>query len=129
MNASTRPLIMMQVPQMVTQVVQMDYKWERQEKTEEMKGQPIEEIIEQQNIPRLIDRRVNSSILLPTQFLAVMVYYFIYGEANVENKSMSNKGVADLFKLVLSNLHKLVSGKKYHGGSQTWLINDFLQIK
>ena len=36
-----------------------------------------------------------------------------------KNKSMSNKGVADLFKLAPSNLHKLVSGKKYHGGSHS----------
>ena len=30
---------------------------------------------------------------------------------------MTNKGVAGLFKIAPSNLHKLMSGKKYHGGS------------
>ena len=49
-----------------------------------MKGQPIEEIIEQQNIPRPMDRWVNSSILLPTRYLAAVVYYFVYGQADVK---------------------------------------------
>ena len=31
--------------------------------------------------------------------------------------NVTNKGVAALFKVAPSNLHKLVSGKKYHGGS------------
>ena len=31
--------------------------------------------------------------------------------------NITNKGVAALFKVSQSNLHKLVSGKKYHGGS------------
>ena len=84
MKVGTRPLIMMQVPQMATQVVQMDYEQERQEKTKEMKGQPIEEIIEQYNVLRQIERWVNLSILLPTWYLAAMVYYSIYGEVDAK---------------------------------------------
>ena len=53
----------------------------------------------------------------PTQYLAAMVYYFIYAEANPD-QDVTNKGVAGLFKIAPSNLHKLMSGKKYHGGSQ-----------
>ena len=45
-----------------------------------------------------------------TQYLAAMVYYFVYAEANPD-QNVTNKGVAP------SNLHKLMSGKKYHGGS------------
>ena len=54
--------------------------------------------------------------MLPTQYLAVMVYYFVSAEANPKC-NITNKGMAALFKLSPSNLHKLVSGKKYHGGS------------
>ena len=54
--------------------------------------------------------------MLPTQYLAAMVYNFVYAEVNLD-QNMTNKGVAGLFKVSPSNLHKLVSGKKYHGGS------------
>ena len=50
------------------------------------------------------------------QYLAAMVYYFIFAEAD-SKCNVRNKGVAALFKLSPSNLHKLVSGKKYYGGS------------
>ena len=55
--------------------------------------------------------------MVPTQYLVAMVYYFVYAEANPE-VTVTNKGVAGLFKVSPSNLHKLVSGKKYLGGSQ-----------
>ena len=54
--------------------------------------------------------------MLPTQYLAAMVYYFVYAEMSQE-VNITNKGVAVLFKVSPSNLHKLVSRKKYHGGS------------
>ena len=53
---------------------------------------------------------------MPTQYLAAMVYYFMYAEMSPE-VNVTNKGVVALFKVSPSNLHKLVSGKKYHGGS------------
>ena len=40
----------------------------------------------------------------------------VYAEMSPE-VNVTNKGVAALFKVSPSNLHKLVSGKKYHGGS------------
>ena len=40
----------------------------------------------------------------------------MYAETNPD-LNVTNKGVAGRFKLAPSNLHKLVSGKKYHGGS------------
>ena len=51
-----------------------------------------------------------------TQYLAAMVYYFVYAEANPD-LNVTNKGMAGLFKVSPINLHKLISGKKYHGGS------------
>ena len=50
-NAGTRSLIMVEVPQMVNQATEMKLKHERQEKVEDMRNQPIEQIIEEQNIP------------------------------------------------------------------------------
>ena len=54
--------------------------------------------------------------MLPTQYLVAMVYYFVYAEMSPE-VNVTNKGVAALFKVSPSNLHKLVSRKKYHSGS------------
>ena len=54
--------------------------------------------------------------MLPTQYVVAMVYYFVYAETSRE-VNVTNKGVAALFKVSPSNLHKLVSGKKYHGES------------
>ena len=55
--------------------------------------------------------------MLPTQYLAAMVYYFVAAEAD-NTCTVTNKGVAAMFKLLPSNLHKLMSGKKYAGGSK-----------
>ena len=54
--AGTRPLIMMEVPQMVNQATEMKLEHERQEKVEDMQNQPIEQIIEEQNIPVRVER-------------------------------------------------------------------------
>ena len=58
-----------------------------------------------------------SSIMLLMQYLAAMVYYFVAAEAD-STRTVTNKGVADMFRLTPSNLYKLVSGKKYAGGSK-----------
>ena len=55
--------------------------------------------------------------MLPKQYLVAMVYYFMYAEMSPK-VNVTNKGVAALFKVSQSNLHNLISGKKYHGGSQ-----------
>ena len=115
-NAGTRPLIMVHVPQMAKQATAMRLEQECEERVENMRNTPIEEIIREQNVPVPVDRWVDSSIMIPTQYLSAMVFYFVYAEANPK-LSVTNKGVAKLFKLSESNLHKLVSGKKYQGGS------------
>ena len=101
---------------MYSQALEMKLERERQEKAENLRNQPIAQIIEEQNIPVPMARWASSSIMVPTQYLVAMVYYFVYAEANLE-VTVTNKGEAGLFKVSLSNLHKLVSEKKYHSGS------------
>ena len=115
--AGTRPLIMVEVPQMASQVTEMRLQREREEKAESLRNQRIEGVIESQNVPVPVLQWSESSIMLPTQYLAAMVYYFVAAEAD-SRCTVTNKGVATMFKLSPSNLHKLVSGKKYAGGSK-----------
>ena len=65
-NAGTRPLIMVEVPQMAKQATEMRLEREQQERTEDMCGQLIVAIIAEQNVPQPVEQWVNSSILLPT---------------------------------------------------------------
>ena len=116
-NAGTRPLIMVEVPQMASQAVEMRLEREREEKAKSLHNQPIEEVIKSQNVPVPVLRWSDSSIMLPTQYLAAMVYYFVSAEVDT-TCTVTNKGVATMFKLAPSDLHKLVSGKKYSGGSK-----------
>ena len=46
-----------------------------------------------------------------------MVYYYVAAEAD-STPTVTNKGVATMFKLSPNNLHELVSRKKYAGGSK-----------
>ena len=116
-TAGTRPLIMMEVPQMARQVAEIKQQQEQEKKEEDLRGQPIGEVIMKQNmlVPRA--RWAKSTIMMPTQYLAAMVYYFVAAVAD-ETRTITNKGVAALFELQPSNLHKLVSGRKYAGGSK-----------
>ena len=116
-TAGTRPLIMVEVPQMANQVAEMRQQREQEEKAEDLRNQPIEEVIMNQNVPVPCAHWAKSSIMMPTQYLAAMVYYFVAAAAD-ETRTVTNKGVAALFELQPSNLHKLVSGRKYAGGSK-----------
>ena len=115
-NAGTRPLIMVHVPQMEKQATAMKLGKECEEWAEDLRNTPTEEIIREQNVPVPVDRWVNSNIMISTQYLSALVFYFVYAEANLK-LNVTNKGVAEMFKLSPSNLHKLVSRKKYQGGS------------
>ena len=108
---------MVEVPQMASQVTKMCLQREWKEKAESLGNQPIEEVIESQTVPVTVLRWSESSIMLPTQYLAAMVYYFVTAEVD-NTHTVTNKGVTTMFKLSPSNLHKLVSGKKYAGGSK-----------
>ena len=49
-NAETRPLIMVHVPQMAKQVMAMKLEKEHEEWAEDLRNTPIEEIIREQNV-------------------------------------------------------------------------------
>ena len=117
LNAGTRPLMMMEMPQMSSQAAEMKLERERQEKAENIRNQPIAQIIQEQNMPVPVARWASSNIMSPSLYLAAMVHYFVYAVANPD-MTVTNKGVAELFGVSPSNLHKLVSGKRYQGRSQ-----------
>ena len=73
----------------------MEREW--QEKMLEMCGQPMELIIAEQNICRPVERWENLIIMLPTRYLAAMVNYFVYAEADPK-RTVMNKVVMDLFQ-------------------------------
>ena len=114
----TRLLVMLQVPEMMQQVAMMKSDRERREKAEQLRGLPIEDIIKEQNMPRPVERWVESKIMALTAYLSVAVYYFLYSVVD-QKKAVANQAVADLFKVLKSNLHQITSGQKYAGGSIT----------
>ena len=113
----TRPLVMLQVPEMMQQAAMMKSERERREKAEQLRGLPIEDIIKEQNMPRPVERWIESKIMSPSAYLAAAVYYFLY--VVDQKKAVANQMVADLFKISKSNLHRITSGRKYTGGSIT----------
>ena len=112
----TRPLITMEVPDMLRQAASMKTERERQQRLEQLKGTPIEEIIRDQNMPCPKPRWKDSKIMSPSAYLAAAVYFFLYNTVD-NTKSVSNQAVADLFMVSRSNLHRITSGQKYSGGS------------
>ena len=114
----TRPLIMLQVPEMIHQVTSMKTEREWCEKAEQLRGLPIEDIIKEQNMLRPVECWVESKIMSPSAYLTVAVYYFLLGMVD-QKKAVANQTVADLFIVSKSNLHQITSGRKYAGGSIT----------
>ena len=55
----------------------MKTKCERQQKVELLKGQPIEEIVKEQNMLHPVERWMESKIMSPSAYLAVAVYFFL----------------------------------------------------
>ena len=112
----TRPIITMEIPkakQMIAQQKEVE-EWARSR--EDMKNMKIEDIIIEQNLPTPLDRWKDSKVLLPTHYLAVATHYFVYSQADQVNP-MTNKFVANKFKLSSSNLHRIITGRHYSGGS------------
>ena len=112
----TRPLIMMEVPEMLRQASSMKTEHERQQKAELLRGHPIEEIVKEQKMLRPVERWMESKIMSPSSYLAVEVYFFLYNTVD-QKKTVANQAVADWFKISRSNLHRITSGRKYAGGS------------
>ena len=65
----TRPLIMLQVPEMIQQAAGMKTEHERCEKAEQLRGLPIEDIIKEQNMLRPVECWVESKIMSPSAYL------------------------------------------------------------
>ena len=105
----TRPLVMLQVPEMMQQAAMMKTDRECCEKAEQLRGLPIEDIIKEQNMPRPVEHWVESKIMSPSAYLAAAVYYFLYSVID-QKKAVANQAVADLFKVSKSNLHRIPSG-------------------
>ena len=114
----TRPLVMLQVPEMMQQAAMMKTDRECREKAEQLRGLPFEDIIKEQNMPRPVEPWVESKIMSPSAYLPVAVYYFLYSVID-QKKAVGNQAVADLFKVSKSNLHRITSGRKKAGGSVT----------
>ena len=112
----TRPLVMLQVPEMIQQEAMMKSDCEHREKAEQLQGLPIEEIIKEQNMPRPVEHWVDSKIMSLSAYLTAAVFYFLYGVVD-QKKAVVNQMVADLFQISKSNLHRITSGRKYTGGS------------
>ena len=70
----TRPLVMLQVPEMVQQTAKMKSDREHHEKAEQLRGLPIEDIIREQNMPRPVERWAESKIMSPSAYLAAAIY-------------------------------------------------------
>ena len=87
----TRQLIMLEVPEMMRQASSMKTECERQQRAEMMKGQPIQEIVKEQNMPRPVERWAESKIMAPSSYLAAVVYYFLYNTVDQKKTSKSSR--------------------------------------
>ena len=115
-EAGTRPIITMEMPK-AKQMIEKQKEMEgRARSREDMKNMKIEDIVIEQNLPTPLDKWKDSKVLLPTRYLAAAVHYFVYSQVDQANP-MTNKLVAAKFKLSPSNLHRILTGRRYSGGS------------
>ena len=115
-----RPLVAIKIPD-------VDRLWEaeeaeraRQAKARADKSHPIDEIIEEQNLPQRPTKgtaRPTNDEGKGTRALQAMVHYFVYG-ALFENNPKSITQVAKEFLCPVKALHGLVTGRRYEGGRQ-----------
>ena len=115
-EVGTRPIITMEIPKAKQMIEQQKEAEEWARSREDMKNMKIEDIIIEQNLPTPLDRWKDSKVLLPTRYLAAAVHYFVYSQVDQANPMM-NKFVANKFKLSSSNLHRIITGRRYSGGS------------
>ena len=69
-----RPLVMLQVLEMLQQAATMKLEREPQQKAEQMQGLPIEDIMKKQNMPRPVEHWAESKIMSPSAYLVAAVY-------------------------------------------------------
>ena len=61
-------------------------------------------------MPRPVEHWIESKIMSTSVYLAVAVYYFLYGVV-YQKKAVANQMVAELFKISKSNLHRIIGWK------------------
>ena len=115
-EVGTCPIITMEIPKANQMVAQQKELEARATCRDEMRNTKIEDIIIEQNLPTPLARWKDSKVLLPTRNLAVAVHYFVYSQADQVNP-MINKFVVDKFKMSPSNLHRIITGRHYTGGT------------
>ena len=103
-EAGTRPLIAMEIPRVQQLISEKKSSEERARSRDEKKNMQIEDIIIEQNLPTPLDRWKDLKVLLPTRYLAAAVHFFVYSQAD-QVHPLTNKFVAEKFKLSPSNLH------------------------
>ena len=117
-EAGTRPLIAMEIPKVQQLISEKKTSEEWVRSRDEKQNMRIEDIIIEQNLLTPLDRWKDSKVLLPTRYLAAAVHYFIYSQAD-QVRPLTNKFVAGKFRLSPSNLHRILTGRKYAGGHET----------
>ena len=117
-EAGTRPIITMEIPKAKQMVAQQKELEEQARSHDEMRNTKIEDIIVEQNLPTPLARWKDSKVLLPMRYLAAVVHYFVYSQADQKN-FMTNKLVSDKFNLSSSNLHRIITGRRYAGVHKT----------
>ena len=115
-----RPLVAMKIPD-------VDCLWEAEEaeRTQQAKARadrsrPIDEIIEEQNLPQRPDKntaRPTNDEGKGTRALQAMVHYFVYG-AFFEDNPKGITQVAREFDVPVKSLFGLITGRRYEGGRQ-----------
>ena len=114
-RAGTRPLVALELPEVKKMVEKKKEEVKKAEVREELKGMSIEQVIMSQNLPTPLKRWEKSKWMMPTRLLAAAVHYFIYSQA-VQEAPLTNKGVAEKFKVSVGSLHHITSGRRYAGG-------------
>ena len=117
-QAGTHPLITMEIPQVKQMVAEKKDMEEQVRSREEMRNTKIEDIIIEQNLSTPLQRWKGSKVLLPTRYLTAAVYYFIYSQVD-QASPMTNKYVLDKFALSSSNLHRIITGRRYAEGHKS----------
>ena len=115
-----RPLVVMKIPD-------VDRLWEAEEaeRTRQVKARtdklrPINEIIEEQNLPQRPVKdtpKPTNDEGKGTKALQAMVHYFVYGALFKENPKGIMQ-VAKEFDVPVKSLFGLVTGRRYEGGRQ-----------
>ena len=114
-RAGTRPLVALELPEVKKMVEKKKEEVKKAEVREELKNTSIEDVIAIQCLPTPLKRWEKSKWLMPTRLLAAATHYFLYSQA-VQDAPMTNKGVAEKFKVPVGSLHRITSGRRYAGG-------------